>query len=526
MIIVNNIKLNIEQPKEQAVALAVKKLRLPVRDIKDAFVHKMSVDARNGVKFVYSVGINLADADKEQLFAGKDKDISVKQKQTLTIEQGTAILEKPPVICGLGPAGLFCALVFARQGYRPVVLEQGEDVDTRTRTVREFEKNGKLNIQSNIQFGEGGAGTFSDGKLTTRIGDSRCEFVTDTLVEFGAPEEIKHIAKPHIGTDLLVNVIKNIRNEIIRLGGEVRFGTKLTDVNVKNGRVCSVVTTSGEIETSLLIMATGHSARDTFFMLKDKALLMEAKPFSVGVRIESLQADIDKGLYHDLAGHPALPKGEYQLSHNTKGRGVYTFCMCPGGNVVAAASEEDTVVVNGMSLHARDGRNANSAVVVSVTPEDFGGDFTKAVEFQRQLERKAFEMGGKNYKAPAQTVDNFLSGKAGLNIKKVTPTYPIGVTECNMADLFPDHITRELKNALPAMNRKLNGFAAADSVLTGVETRTSSPVRIIRGEDYQSNIKGIYPCGEGAGYAGGIMSAAVDGVRIAQQICSKYTVKN
>ena len=506
--------------------MAVKKLKLPKSDIKDAFVHKMSVDARNGVKFVYSVGINLADASKEQLFAGKDKDISVKQKQPLIVEKGEKPLQARPVICGLGPAGLFCALVLARQGFRPIVLEQGEDVDSRTKTVKNFETTAKLNIQSNIQFGEGGAGTFSDGKLTTRIGDSRCEFVTDTLVEFGAPEEIKHIAKPHIGTDLLVNVIKNIRNEIIRLGGEVRFNTKLTDIEVKNGAVCSVKTTNGDVETGLIVMATGHSARDTFFMLKDKALLMEAKPFSVGVRIESLQTDIDKGLYHSLAGHPALPKGEYQLSHNTKGRGVYTFCMCPGGSVVAAASEENTVVVNGMSLHARDGKNANSAVVVSVTPEDFGGDFVKAVEFQRQLEKKAFEMGGRNYKAPAQTVDNFLAGKAGLNIKNVTPSYAIGVTECNMADLFPEHITKELKNALPAMNRKLNGFAQADSVLTGVETRTSSPVRILRGENYQSNIKGVYPCGEGAGYAGGIMSAAVDGVRIAQQICSEYTVKS
>ena len=506
--------------------MAVKKLKLPKVQTRDAFIHKVSVDARKGIKFVYSVGVNLVHAENEKLFIGKDKDVSVKEKQPLVIPNGEKPLECRPVICGLGPAGLFCALVLARRGFRPIVLEQGEDVDSRTHTVKKFEQTAKLDVQSNIQFGEGGAGTFSDGKLTTRIGDSRCEFVTDTLVEFGAPEDIKHIAKPHIGTDLLVNVIKNIRNEIIRLGGEVRFCTKLTDVNVKNGEIKSVCTTNGDIATNLLVMATGHSARDTFLMLKDKALLMEAKPFSVGVRIESLQADIDKGLYHSLAGHKALPKGEYQLSHNTKGRGVYTFCMCPGGNVVAAASEEDTVVVNGMSLHARDGKNANSAVVVSVTPQDFGGDFTKAIEFQRQLERKAFEMGGRNYKAPAQTVGNFLQNKAGLALGKVTPTYPIGVTECNMADLFPAEITNELKNALPAMNRKLNGFATEDSVITGVETRTSSPVRILRGENYQSNIKGVYPCGEGAGYAGGIMSAAVDGVRIAQQICSEYKVKN
>ena len=522
MIIVNNIKLPVDAPKELAVEKALKLLKIPARDIAAAFIHKMSVDARGDIKFVYSVGVEFNDKGREKQFAGRNKDITVKQPQPLVVEKGEKSLEKPPVICGFGPAGLFCGLLLARQGSKPVVLEQGEDVDKRTETVKRFEKEGRLNTRSNIQFGEGGAGTFSDGKLTTHIGDARCSFVTDTLVEFGAPEDIKHIAKPHIGTDLLVGVIKNIRNEIIRLGGEVRFNTKLTDINVKNGRVVSVSTDSGEIETEVVVMATGHSARDTFFMLKDKGLSMEAKPFSVGVRIESLQEDIDKGLYHSLAGHKALPKGEYQLSHHTKTRGVYTFCMCPGGNVVAAASEEDTVVVNGMSLHARDGKNANSALVVSVGPEDFAGDFTKAVAFQRELEKKAFEMGGKNYRAPAQSVGNFLSGKAGIGKSKVQPTYPLGVTECDMTQLFPQQIKDCLKEAMPALDRKLHGFAAADSIITGVETRTSSPVRILRGENFQSNVKGIFPCGEGAGYAGGIMSAAVDGVRVAQQICREY----
>ncbi len=522
MIIINNIKLGIDRPKEEAVEIGLKKLKLPKGQIASAFIHKMSVDARGDIKFVYSVGVSLTDPMREIQFAGKNKDITVKQSQPLLIEKGLKPLKSRPVICGLGPAGLFCGLILARQGFCPVIVEQGEDVDTRTATIKNFEKGGKLNTQSNVQFGEGGAGTFSDGKLTTRIGDARCEFVTETLVEFGAPEDIKHIAKPHIGTDLLVGVIKNIRNEIIRLGGEVHFGTKLTDVNIRNGAVQSVATTNGTIETDVLVMATGHSARDTFYMLRDKGLDMQAKPFSVGVRIESLQEDIDKGLYHSLAGHPMLPKGEYQLSHHTKTRGVYTFCMCPGGNVVAAASEEDTVVVNGMSYHARDGKNANSALVVSVTPEDFENDFTKAAEFQRQLERKAFEMGGRSYKAPAQSVGNFLAGKAGIGKSKVVPTYPIGVAECDMAQLFPQNITDCLKEAMPALNRKLNGFAAFDSIITGVETRTSSPVRIIRGENYQSNVSGIFPCGEGAGYAGGIMSAAVDGVRVAQQICKEY----
>lgn len=524
MIIINNIKLPVDAPKEQAIEIGVKKLKLPAKEIASAFIHKMSVDARGDIKFVYSVGVVLVNSEREAQFVNRYKDVTVKQSQPLVIERGEKTISARPVICGLGPAGLFCALVLARQGFRPIVLEQGEDVDKRTQTVKNFEKGGRLNTQSNIQFGEGGAGTFSDGKLTTRIGDARCEFVTETLVEFGAPSDIKHIAKPHIGTDLLVGVIKNIRNEIIRLGGEVRFNTKLTDINVKNGNVVSVVTDSGTVETQVVVMATGHSARDTFFMLRDKGLVMEAKPFSVGVRIESLQADIDKGLYHSLAGHKALPKGEYQLSHHTKTRGVYTFCMCPGGSVVAAASEEDTVVVNGMSLHARDGRNANSALVVSVNPEDFDGDFTKAIAFQRELEKKAFEMGGRNYKAPAQSVGNFLKGKAGLGNGKVQPTYALGVTECDMAQLFPQQITDCLKEAMPVLNRKLNGFAADDSVITGVETRTSSPVRILRGENFQSNVLGVYPCGEGAGYAGGIMSAAVDGVRVAQQICREYKI--
>ena len=350
----------------------------------------------------------------------------------------------------------------------------------------------------------------------------RCGFVMNIFIAHGAPREIAKMAKPHIGTDLLVDVIRNIRKEIISLGGRVMFDTALTDIVIKNGQVVGVKTTAGEIATENLILATGHSARDLFFVLKDRGVEMSAKPFSVGVRIEHLQSEIDKGLYHDLAGHPALPKGEYQLSHTKGDRGVYTFCMCPGGQVVAAASEENTVVVNGMSRHARDGKNANSALVVSVEPKDFDDDFTKAIGFQRQLEKTAFDLGGRNYKAPAQTVDRFLSGKGGINMKRVQPTYPLGVTEADFTKLFPSFITDNLRTALPVLDRKLPGFAAGDSVLTGVETRTSSPVRIHRGEDYQSNIKGLYPTGEGAGYAGGIMSAAVDGVRVAQYICEKY----
>ncbi|MEG0091448.1 MAG: hypothetical protein RSA20_06480, partial [Oscillospiraceae bacterium] len=353
MIIVNNIKLSIDAPKEEAFQTARETLQLGETEIKDIFIHKVSVDARGIIKFVYSVAVVLADEGREPEFLGKSANISVKKQTPLAVEKGEKLLEKPPVICGLGPAGLFCALILARQGFMPIVIEQGEDIDSRVKTVELFEKSAKLNTRSNIQFGEGGAGTFSDGKLTTRIGDERCDFVTDTLIEFGAPQEIKLVAKPHIGTDKLAGVIKNIRNEIVSLGGKVLFNTKLVDIDIKEGRVQELALDSGSLSTEVLVLATGHSARDTLFMLRDRGLNISAKPFSVGVRIESLQSEIDKGLYHCMAGNPALPKGEYQLATKIRSRGVYTFCMCPGGSVVAAASEENTVVTNGMSRHAR-----------------------------------------------------------------------------------------------------------------------------------------------------------------------------
>ncbi len=523
MILVNNIKLNINSSNEQAIEKAVKILGVNHSAILDMWVHKISIDARKGdVKFVYSVAVKLLNEKAEEKFKGKSIDVLVRKEPKIIFGNGSIPMVQRPVVCGFGPAGIMASLILARQGFRPIVIEMGQDIDKRMQTVKEFEEKGILNTNSNIQFGEGGAGTFSDGKLTTRISDERCSFVTDTFIQHGAPAEISRLAKPHIGTDLLVDVIKNIRKEIISLGGEIMFETALTDLIIKNNKIIGIKTSTGEIATENLILASGHSARELFFMLKDRGVVMNAKPFSVGVRIEHLQSEIDKGLYHNLAGHKNLPKGEYQLS-NTKGeRGVYTFCMCPGGQVVAAASEENTVVVNGMSRHARDGENANSALVVSVNPEDFDNDFTKAIAFQRKLEKTAFDLGGKNYKAPCQTVDNFLSGKSGMNIKRVKPTYPIGVTETNFDNLFPEFITKNLRESLPILDKKLPGFAAGDSVLTGAETRTSSPVRIARDTDYQSNIKGLYPCGEGAGYAGGIMSAAVDGVRIAQYICEKY----
>ncbi len=523
MILVNNIKLNIDRDPRQACTAALKLLKLPAGQVSDIWLHKTSIDARKGdVKFVHSVAVVLKDENLEAKYRGKSRDISVKKVSPIAFPTGKQPMEHPPVVCGFGPAGFMCRLVLARQGFCPVVIEQGQRIDERIETVRRFEQTGRLNTASNIQFGEGGAGTFSDGKLTTRITDERCAFVTRTFIQHGAPEEIKRMAKPHIGTDLLAGVIKNIRQEIIRLGGRVMFDTALLDLIIKNGRVRGVKTTAGDIATDHLILATGHSARQVFFMLAQRGADIQAKPFSVGVRIEHLQSEIDKGLYHSLAGHPALPKGEYQLSDTTGRRGVYTFCMCPGGSVVAAASESDAVVVNGMSRHARDGKNANSAVVVSVEPKDFDNDFAKAIDFQRKLEKAAFAAGGANYKAPRQTVNRFLAGKGGADYKRVVPSYPLGVTDAAFDSFLPDFVCRGLRKSLPAMDRKLPGFAREDSVLTAVESRTSSPARILRAEDFQSNIKGLYPAGEGAGYAGGIMSAAVDGVKIAQYICAQH----
>ena len=394
--------------------------------------------------------------------------------------------------------------------------ERGPALSRRVEAVENFECTGTLDPNANIQFGEGGAGTFSDGKLTTRVGDPLCAFVTEAFLRHGAPEDIAWRQKPHVGTDLLRGVITGIRAEIEQLGGEVLFDTALTGLNVRGGVLESISTTAGEIACDRLILAVGHSARDTFAMLHCAELPLECKPFSVGFRAEHLQTDIDQSLYHGAAGHPALPKGEYQLSQHVGSRCVYTFCMCPGGQVCAAASEDGGVVTNGMSYHARDGRNANAAVVVSVDGSDFDQNPTVAVAFQRRLEQAAFRAGGGAYRAPAETVGSFLEGRGRLELDRVQPTYPRGVTPCDLGSLLPGELAGDLRTGLQAFGRKLAAYRAPDAVLTGLETRTSSPVRLLRGDNLQCiSLPGLYPCGEGAGYAGGIMTAAVDGVRCA-----------
>ncbi len=482
------------------------------------YVYKRSIDARHkpSIKFVCSICAEVENKGKKidlnkfgiKIFNEEKVDFCLKGDKP----------QNPPLVVGFGPCGMFCALGLARAGLGPIVIERGGDVDSRVKAINAFYKTKILSPKTNIQFGAGGAGTFSDGKLTTGINDPKCAFVLKTLCEFGAPNDIMYNAKPHIGTDLLRNVIKNIANEIERLGGKIHYNTQL--LSYENG---IATTDNGNFAYSSLILAIGHSARDTYDYLLSKGAAIEPKPFSVGVRVEHLQADINEAMYGESANDPRLGAASYNVSYRENERGVYSFCMCPGGEVVAAQSEEDSIVVNGMSHHARSGVNSNSAIAVQINREDYGNTPREAISFQRNLEKKAFVATGKSYKAPVQTLGDFYKGEIKNEPSRIMPTYMNGHTElCDLNKVLPSLVCDYLKLGFEKFGRKIKGFNADDVILTGVETRTSAPVRILRTEGYNMlNDKNVYPGGEGAGYAGGIMSAAVDGINIALSILNK-----
>lgn len=525
-ILVSNIKIGLDDSDESAFAIAKKRIRVSDSEIKNISIYKKSLDARRreSISFVVSVLIELFKNESEIVKAVSDNFVVLKETKKREISFGNKPLNTPIAVIGSGPAGLWAALTLSKNGYRTIVYERGRDVDSRVLAVDKFWRTGELDTDCNVQFGEGGAGTFSDGKLVTRITDSRIADVLNTLVVHGAPKEILYTAKPHIGTDLLRKVIKNVRNEIIANGGQVHFNSKLENVTIKNGKISSITINGSQIEAENVVLAVGHSARDVFYMLAENGVMLENKSFSVGVRIEQLQSTIDKGLYGRLAGDSRLPAGEYQLSLRRGDDCVYTFCMCPGGYVVPSASQAGGVVTNGMSEHLRNGKNANSALVASVSEKDYGANLFDGVRFQESLEKSAFIHGGKDYKAPAQTIKAFFEGKKSLDIGKVHPSYAIGVKAADFNEIFSNNITNMIKLGLHSFDKRLRGFSAPDGILTGVETRTSSPVRILRSSDtlMSPSAFGLYPCGEGAGYAGGITSAAVDGIKIAERIMSLY----
>jgi uncharacterized FAD-dependent dehydrogenase len=440
--------------------------------------------------------------------------------------QSSNSLSERPVVIGFGPCGIFAALILAQMGFKPIVLERGKKVRERTQDTWGLWRKNVLNPESNVQFGEGGAGTFSDGKLYSQIKDPKFygRKVIQEFIKAGAPEEIAYVAKPHIGTFRLVGVVEKMRQEIISLGGEVRFQQKVTGFEIKDGEIAGIKLESGEkLAARHVIIALGHSARDTFKALHEAGVYIEPKPFSVGFRIEHPQSLIDRARLGPHAGNPLIGAADYKLVHHAKnGRAVYSFCMCPGGTVVAATSEEGRVVTNGMSQYSRNERNANAGIVVNVDPKDYGGSAENplaGIDFQRALESKAFELGGRNYEAPGQLVGDFIAGQTSTEFGKVIPSYKPGVHLTDLAQALPDFVIEAMREALPAFDKKIKGFAMHDAVLTGVETRTSSPLRITRGNNCQSlNIKGLYPAGEGAGYAGGILSAGVDGIKVAEAL--------
>ena len=520
MLRISNIKINITLDQDKNIKSKLSKIFN--QDINEYIINKKSIDARHkpDIFYVYEIDININNENKYLHFKDVSKVLDEEYKIDLT-DVKTPL--KRPIIIGFGPAGIFCSYILAKAGFKPIIFERGKQIDERIKDVENFWNNNKLNTNSNIQFGEGGAGTFSDGKLNTMIKEKlKQKFVFKTFVECGAPEEILYINKPHIGTDILRDVIKNMRNKIINLGGEIHYNSILTNINIENNTIKSIIINNkDEYDTDNLILAIGHSARDTFRMLNNY-LTLTPKAFAVGIRVEHKQDLINKNQYGD--SYKLLPPADYKLTYQAKdGRGVYSFCMCPGGFVVNSSSEENKLCINGMSNHKRDEENSNSAIVVTVSPADYGSNIFDGMKFQEELENKAYIEG--NGLIPISLYKDYKLNQISTSFGEIKPLFKGSYNFANINNIFPEYINKSLKEAIDYFNSKIKGFSNDDVIIAAVEARTSSPIRILRNENLESNIKGIYPCGEGAGYAGGITSASIDGIKVAESIINYYNNK-
>ena len=538
MIRITELRLPIDHAPEALEAVILKRLGIPPKELLRFELFKRSYDARKNVALAFIYSIDVSVKNEESVLERFKNDLHIRPSPDTSYKFITKVSASTtlnpsarPIIVGFGPCGIFSALILAQMGLKPLVLERGKKVRERTQDTWGLWRKNILNPESNVQFGEGGAGTFSDGKLYSQIKDPKF-YGRKVLMEFikaGAPPEILYVAKPHIGTFRLVGIVERMRQEIIDLGGEVRFSQKVVGIDIQGEQIKGVrLENGGVIATEHVILALGHSARDTFKALYEAGVYMEAKPFSIGFRIEHPQSLIDRARLGPHAGNPLIGAADYKLVHHAKnGRSVYSFCMCPGGTVVAATSELNRVVTNGMSQYSRNERNANAGIVVGITPDDFPGGPLAGIDFQRAIESKAFELGGSTYEAPGQLVGDFLEGRPSTKLGDVIPSYKPGVHLTDLATSLPDYAIEAIREAIPAFEKQIKGFSMKDAVLTGVETRTSSPLRITRGQNYQSlNIKGLYPAGEGAGYAGGILSAGVDGIKVAEAVALDYTQIN